>query len=168
MDSDHPLRDFSLNETSGIRHRILVVDDQAIIRDTVSLALSQPRRQILTATDGADALSLLGASGAPVDLVLTDIDMPVMDGFSLIRNLLSLNYTNKVGIMSGGVFTPEWRLQLDSLPICFSLQKPFTLELLRLAVEKTLRLDRPPLPAGLRPPTPKKSANPMTELYFLP
>jgi CheY-like chemotaxis protein len=168
MEHSHPLDDFMAGKMAGIQHRILVVDDQAIIRDTVSLGLRQPRRHILTATDGAAALALLETSGEPVDLVLTDIDMPVMDGFTLIRSLLNLNYTRKIGIMSGGFFTPEWREQLDSLPVCFSLQKPFSLNLLKLAVERTLHLDRPPLPASLRPQRRKETGTPLSDLYFLP
>ena len=64
---------------------IMTVDDSASIRQMVSFTLKQAGYQVLEAVDGKDALSKLNGTG--VNMVLTDLNMPNMDGIELIRNL---------------------------------------------------------------------------------
>jgi two-component system chemotaxis response regulator CheY len=64
---------------------ILTVDDSASIRQMVSFTLKQAGYEVIEAVDGKDALSKL--NGAPVHMVLTDLNMPNMDGINLIRRL---------------------------------------------------------------------------------
>lgn len=66
------------------RHVVLVVDDDALVRRAVSRALSRAGHEVHTAVDGVDALRTLGELGA-VDLLLTDVDMPRLDGFGLVE-----------------------------------------------------------------------------------
>jgi CheY-like chemotaxis protein len=67
-------------------HRILVVDDSAEIRALAGAALRHlPGIEILEADGGAAALRWVGT--VPVALVLTDLQMPGVDGFELIRRL---------------------------------------------------------------------------------
>lgn len=63
---------------------VLVVDDDALVRRAVARALSRAGHEVHTAVDGVDALRTLGELGA-VDLLLTDIDMPRLDGFGLVE-----------------------------------------------------------------------------------
>lgn len=65
--------------------KALVVDDSPSIRQLVSFTLQQAGFEILQAPDGKQALEQLG--GRPVHLVITDLNMPVMDGLELIRGL---------------------------------------------------------------------------------
>lgn len=65
----------------------LIVDDSATIRQMVSFTLKQTGFSVLEAFDGQDALERL-ASGR-VDLVVTDLNMPRMDGITFIRQLRS-------------------------------------------------------------------------------
>lgn len=65
--------------------RIMVVDDSATTRRFVAFALRACGLQVLTAADGQDALEKLAA--IPVDLVITDLNMPKLDGFGLVRAL---------------------------------------------------------------------------------
>jgi two-component system, OmpR family, response regulator len=67
---------------------ILVVDDDAHIRDVVQFALERDGHTVITAPDGARALHLVEQGG--VDLVVLDILMPGMDGLDLCRRLRSL------------------------------------------------------------------------------
>jgi two-component system, chemotaxis family, chemotaxis protein CheY len=62
---------------------IMTVDDSASVRQMVSFTLQQAGYQVLEACDGKDALSKLDGSG--VHMVLTDLNMPNMDGIELIR-----------------------------------------------------------------------------------
>jgi two-component system chemotaxis response regulator CheY len=64
---------------------ILIVDDSRVVRDMVRGALETDSHQVVEAADGCEALAV--ADGANPDLVITDVNMPEMDGLSLIREL---------------------------------------------------------------------------------
>jgi two-component system chemotaxis response regulator CheY len=66
---------------------ILIVDDSASMRQLVTFALNDAGYDVVAAVDGKDALSKAG-DGA-VDMVVTDLNMPEMDGLELIRQLRS-------------------------------------------------------------------------------
>ena len=67
------------------RRRVLIVDDSPIVRDLLSELLSSVGLEVRTAADGAAALQSL--ADHPVDLIVCDVEMPVMDGFELLRRL---------------------------------------------------------------------------------
>ncbi|MFC7455081.1 response regulator [Insolitispirillum peregrinum] len=67
---------------------VLSVDDSASMRQMVSFALEGAGYTVRTAVDGQDALDVL-AKG-PVDLILTDLNMPRMDGLTLIKQVRTL------------------------------------------------------------------------------
>jgi two-component system, chemotaxis family, chemotaxis protein CheY len=69
--------------------RILAVDDSASMRQMVGLTLKSAGHEVLSAVDGADGLAK-ATSGHPVDLVITDVNMPNMDGMTLVRELRRL------------------------------------------------------------------------------
>ncbi len=64
---------------------IMTVDDSASIRQMVSFTLREVGYNVLEAVDGKDALAKI--RGATVSMVITDLNMPNMDGIELIRNL---------------------------------------------------------------------------------
>ncbi len=63
----------------------LVVDDSTSIRQMVAFTLKQAGFDVIEGAHGEDALK--NVQGKPVDLVITDLNMPVMDGMTLIKNL---------------------------------------------------------------------------------
>ncbi len=65
--------------------RALAVDDSKTMRDMVSFTLKGAGFEVIEAEDGKDAIAKLGDS--KVDVVITDLNMPNMNGFELIRNL---------------------------------------------------------------------------------
>jgi len=83
--------------------KILAVDDSASMRQMVSFTLKGAGHDVTEAKDGVEALAL--AQNNQVDLVLTDINMPNMDGVTLIKELRNLpNYK----------FTPMLTLTTES------------------------------------------------------
>lgn len=79
----------------------MVVEDSAVQRDHMAGLLRQAGfGQVLQACDGIDALRKLDARGIPVELVLTDLDMPGMDGLELIRHLKELELAASLVVAS--------------------------------------------------------------------
>lgn len=67
---------------------ILVVDDSTTMRQMVNFTLSGAGHKVVEAVDGDDALKV--AEGKSIDLVITDINMPKVDGIALIKRLRSM------------------------------------------------------------------------------
>ncbi len=67
--------------------RIMAVDDSASIRQMVGFTLRQAGYEVVEAVDGKDALSKL--DGNPVHMVITDLNMPNLDGIGLIKGVRS-------------------------------------------------------------------------------
>jgi CheY-like chemotaxis protein len=78
---------------------ILVTDDQAEVRDIIVEFLSAPGRTVLAAADAREALSLLAEH--EVDLLITDVRMPGMDGFELARQAKALRPGMSIIHLSG-------------------------------------------------------------------
>ena len=68
-----------------MRKRILTVDDSKTMRDMVSFTLKSAGFDVVEAVDGANALDVL--AGTAVDAIITDINMPNMDGVTLVKRL---------------------------------------------------------------------------------
>jgi two-component system, chemotaxis family, chemotaxis protein CheY len=72
-------------EQQLMARRVLTVDDSKTMRDMIGFTLKRAGFDVVEAADGVQALSLVAAT--EVDLVITDINMPCMDGVSLVREL---------------------------------------------------------------------------------
>jgi two-component system chemotaxis response regulator CheY len=66
--------------------KVLVVDDSAAIRQSITYVLQQGGYEVLEAKDGMDGLSALETMDA-TDLIITDVNMPNLDGISFIRKV---------------------------------------------------------------------------------
>jgi CheY-like chemotaxis protein len=115
--------------------RILVVDDDPLVRDIIAMALRDAGHAVLEANDGQQALDALGRG--PFDLVVTDILMPEIDGIGLILAIRKRYPDLRVLCISGG----DRRGNTDYLPMAeklgahMVLAKPFTPKQLLAAVE---------------------------------
>ena len=85
--------------------KILAVDDSVSIRQMVEFTLKSAGHEVVLATDGTEALDF--AKKGSVDLVLTDVNMPKMDGITLIRELRGIGSYK---------FTPMLMLTIESSP----------------------------------------------------
>jgi len=77
--------------------KLLAVDDQKVMRELILGVLSQEGHEVILAEDGVDALEI--ARGQVVDMVLTDINMPNMNGISLVSKLRRLEGYQEVPII---------------------------------------------------------------------
>ena len=67
---------------------VLVVDDSSTVRQQVSLALSQAGFAILEAADGAEGLAAVNSKAA-IDMVVCDVNMPVLNGLEMVEKIKS-------------------------------------------------------------------------------
>jgi two-component system chemotaxis response regulator CheY len=72
-------------EEAVMAKRILTIDDSKTIRDMLRLTLLDAGFEVLQAVDGQDGIEVLAKE--PVDIVITDINMPKMDGYGVIRHM---------------------------------------------------------------------------------
>jgi len=114
---------------------ILLVDDDKAVRGFVRRILSEAGYQILEAGDGMEALDLASAHAGPIDLLLTDVIMPGLNGFALATQLVQTLPNVAVLYMSGYM---EAILLSAKDPQAVLLQKPFSSEQLLSAVRNSL------------------------------
>lgn len=120
--------------------QILLIDDDALLRDTVRQLLELDGHQVEEACDGAVGLQKLRQHGG-VDLVITDMLMPQMDGAQVIVEVKRLRPGLPVLAISGGRRSLSPRFNLDTAVIAGaaqSLSKPFGRAALQAAVESAL------------------------------
>lgn len=104
---------------------ILVVDDEFAIREIARTTLEAFNYHVVTANDGAEAIALFAQQRGTINLVLTDIMMPVMDGIALIRALRTLDSTIKV-IASSGLAENSKAAEATNEGVKAFLAKPYT------------------------------------------
>jgi len=116
---------------------ILAVDDSASMRQMVGFALRRAGYEVVEAADGVEALAY--ARDHSVDLVLTDVNMPRMDGITLVRELRQLSPYKFVPML---VLTteagPEKKMEGKQAGATGWLVKPFNPEKLLATIAKVL------------------------------
>jgi len=120
---------------------ILLVDDDTLLRDTVRQLLELDGHRVVDVADGSAGLQYLGQHPTGVDLVITDMLMPVMDGAQFIVHLKQSHPRLPVIAISGGRRTLSPQFNLDTanlLGVAKSLPKPFGRDALQAAVRSVL------------------------------
>ncbi len=116
---------------------ILVVDDEAGVREVTEAVLRRHNYRVLLAADGTEGLALYAKRSAEISVVLTDVVMPFIDGVALTRALKRLDPNVKV-IVSTGHAQHNRMAELKSLGVEGFLLKPFSAESLLQAVRSAL------------------------------
>jgi two-component system, cell cycle sensor histidine kinase and response regulator CckA len=142
LPADVEAKDASAEEddSEGLRghgETLLVVDDEATIREAIVTTLEVNGYHCYTAEDGTDALALFFERRDNISAVITDLHMGVMDGVELTRSLRKLAPETKI-IVSSGHISGEKRGTLEGLGVTAMLEKPYTAEKLLRAVRDTL------------------------------
>ena len=119
--------------------RVLVIDDEASVRQLVKRALETQKHEVLEAGDGTTALQLIGREA--IDLVISDVYMPEMDGIEFAARLAQQQPHPKLIAMSGGGFKDKESLleMTRRLGAEATLEKPFTIQQLLDTVNDILK-----------------------------
>ena len=125
------------NEIANSRETILLVDDEAYIRELVGAILAVEGYHVLEAADGEEALRVGSAYGEKIHLLLTDVVMSPMGGGELVKRILPLRPDLKVLYISGYPDDPAVRFGLDSNKVSF-LAKPFSPKVLIRTIRSIL------------------------------
>jgi two-component system cell cycle sensor histidine kinase/response regulator CckA len=114
---------------------ILLVDDDEFLRRFLRRILMEQGFRVIEASDGAEALEVASSHVEPLDLLLTDVIMPKLNGLVLAQRLLQERSGIRVLYMSGFV---EGSMLLAKHPQSIILHKPFTSDALIAAVRQLL------------------------------
>jgi CheY-like chemotaxis protein len=116
---------------------VLIVDDEAAIRQITAQTLDAFGYRALIANDGAEGIAVYSRNQRDIALVITDMMMPVLDGASMIQVLLRMNPKVRIISVSGGTAN---RAQTGDAGknVKRYLVKPFTAEMLLEAIQGVL------------------------------
>jgi two-component system, cell cycle response regulator CpdR len=117
--------------------RVLIVDDEEPMRLLVARAIAMDGHEITTASDGAEALEILDRADSPFDLMLTDIQMPVMDGIALALSAARDFPQVTILLMTGYAEQRERASGLNAI-VHDVVSKPFSVADIRTAVADAL------------------------------
>ena len=121
--------------------RVLIADDEASMRALVARAIAMDGHETVTAEDGAEALEILTREGGGFDLLLTDIQMPVMDGIALALSAARDFPDLTILLMTGFADQRERASNLNAL-VHDVITKPFSVADIRTAVADALAARR--------------------------
>lgn len=119
--------------------RILLADDEAASRELVARALETDGHSVTTTASGHEALDHLIKAATPFDALVTDINMPGMDGLELAAKAIAHQPGLGIVLMSGFVEQLERAKSLNTKRFGV-LAKPFTLENMRAHVRNVLAI----------------------------
>ena len=102
---------------------VMVADDSKIVRVKTGRLLAQHRYQIVYATDGLEAVQQIEASMP--DVVITDVDMPGMDGFELTRHVRQNSRTAHIPVIMITAADDKHRADADRAGVSVLLGKPY-------------------------------------------
>lgn len=117
--------------------RLLVVDDEQVVREAAGVILPELGYEITCAQDGREAVKLYTDNWQELDLVILDLTMPFMGGVECFHALRQINPRVRVLLSTGHTFDAEAQALLDDGVIDF-IQKPYTMRQLAEKVSKAL------------------------------
>ncbi|MGY3511456.1 response regulator [Bradyrhizobium lupini] len=117
--------------------KILIADDEDSMRQLVARAIAMDGHETVTAQDGAEALEILARADGRFDLLLTDIQMPVMDGIALALSVARDFPDLTILLMTGFADQRERASNLNAL-VHDVVTKPFSVADIRTAVADAL------------------------------
>ncbi len=119
---------------------VLLVEDEPMVRTVAERALTRHGYKVVTATNGEEALDRLADPDVSVDLLISDVVMPLMDGPTMVREARK-TYADMPILFMSGYAEEQLRKSIDIEHVAF-LPKPFSVQELAEAVRKALSEDK--------------------------
>jgi CheY-like chemotaxis protein len=116
---------------------ILIVEDEPSIVSAIRFSLAGPNRALSSAGNGAEALARIEKQDPPFDVILTDNNMPKLNGLELVRRLRQQNFAGKIVVVSAHL-SPEMQETYKGLRVDGMLPKPFNVDDLRVLVKRVV------------------------------
>lgn len=121
---------------------VLVVDDDPMTLQALQAMLDMPQLEVITASDGLEAIRIYKRLGWQIDAIILDIRMPGIDGFETFRRLRAFDHRVKIIFSSGYYEEIPAQYQLDFRNVAI-LHKPFGYETVIGALAKALSVTTP-------------------------
>ena len=134
------MTDFS--EQTVERRRILLVDDDNSVRDSIYMLLESDGYEVFAARNGSVGLTVFHRSLRPIDLLVTDCNMPGMTGMELSTQVRTFAPRLPIVIMSG-YFSKISPRALEDIGHIALLAKPFSMGELGSVVDRAIHPDEP-------------------------
>jgi CheY-like chemotaxis protein len=122
----------------GHNELILVIDDEEAICELVKMTLESYGYRAITAKNGVQGVALFAECKDEVQLVISDMDMPLMDGLTMISAMKNLKPDLPVIMASGSNHDTDFQRRNAAKDLT-NLTKPYTLEQLLVAVDTVLK-----------------------------
>ena len=117
---------------------VLVVDDEAVVRDVAGAMLGKAGATVLTAEDGRRGLEIFRARAGEIDCVVLDLTMPGLDGEEVFREITAIKPEMPV-LLASGYTEEELAKRFADAPVAGFVGKPFDRETLVSSVARALK-----------------------------
>jgi DNA-binding NtrC family response regulator len=115
----------------------LLIDDEPMVTDICEMMLKKLGYQVLKANNGKEGIEIFEANKDRIDLIISDFNMPGMNGQEVVDKLRVIDHRVKVLLSSGGLSVPH---EEDAIVRGFNgfLQKPYSIDILSDKIDKIL------------------------------
>jgi len=121
-----------------MKKRILLIDDEAPVKDFMKKILVRSGYVVFTASDGKEAIDMLET--LYVDLIILDMHMPHMNGLDVLRHIRKHNLTNKPVLMVSGYHDADLRIESYRLGAYDFITKPEQTEVMLKRIENGIKI----------------------------
>jgi len=115
--------------------RILAVDDERSITESMRFIFGGSRFQVTAAETGTDALAKIDADPDAYDVIIIDQKMPRLTGVELVQEIRQRPYSGKIMVLSAHL-SPDIRSAYDELDVDVMIDKPFDIKELRVLLNQ--------------------------------
>lgn len=121
------------------KETILLIEDEELLRNLIELLLTEKGYTVITASDGVEALEIYREKASTIDIIISDIGLPRMNGELLLKRLKELNADVKI-ILASGYIEPERKEILLNEGALGFVNKPFNFVELLTMIRRNLNL----------------------------
>ena len=115
--------------------KILAVDDEPSIAQSMRFIFERPLYELASAHDGEAALAHLKTDPNSFDVIITDNNMPGVSGIQFVRQLRERNFMGKIMVLSAHLST-EVRAAYEAMDVDAMIDKPFSIKALRQILDR--------------------------------